>query len=165
MSKTLFPTIPLSELKPRHLEDEHDSRPIVLVVDDERIIADTLVAILSHHGLMAMPAYDGPSAFEIAKVIPPDLLLSDVVMPGMSGIDLATMVKRISPSSKVLLFSGQAVTGGLLHHAGESADFTVLAKPFHPKDLLVRVSQSLGTPIRGVEARSASSERHLAIPL
>jgi DNA-binding NtrC family response regulator len=167
MSKTtLFPTIPLTELKQRRMEGPRNSqKPVVLIVDDEVIIADTLAAILSQHGLMTMVAYDGASALKIAEIVPPDLLLSDVVMPGLNGIELAVAVKGAIPACKVLLFSGQAATVSLLDIAGEAAaDFTILSKPIHPKDLLARVSQSLETPINKVEAPLVQPEIRLEIP-
>ena len=63
------------------------SKPRVLVVDDERVIADTLSAILSKHGFAVMTAYSGATALDLARVTPPDLLISDVAMPEMNGIE------------------------------------------------------------------------------
>jgi DNA-binding response OmpR family regulator len=63
-----------------------------------------------------------------------------VVMPGMSGIDLAVEIKDRFPACRVLLFSGQAATSDLLATArGRGHDFDVLPKPVHPKDLLARL--------------------------
>ena len=72
--------------------------------------------------------------------IRPDLLISDVVMPQLSGIDLAIRVKEQCPACKVLLFSGQAQTADLLEVARiQGHDFELLAKPIHPADLLARI--------------------------
>ena len=119
-------------------------RPRVLVVDDESVIADTLAEILSRSGYAAEPAYDGASALETALLKPPELLITDVMLPGMSGIELAIQLRRIFPDCKALLFSGQAGTSDMLasaHRAGHH--FTLLTKPVHPKDLLAWVSESL----------------------
>jgi CheY-like chemotaxis protein len=119
-------------------------RRTVLVVDDESVIAETVAAILSRSGYAAMTAYDGPEALEIALLTPPELLITDVSLPGMSGIELAITIRRIFPDCKVLLFSGHAATAGLMagaQRAGHS--FTLLSKPVHPKELLAWVSQSL----------------------
>jgi DNA-binding response OmpR family regulator len=119
-------------------------RPSVLVVDDESAIADTLAEILNRSGYNAMAAYDGPGALEASLTVPPELLITDVVLPGMNGIDLAIQMKRIFPDVKILLFSGQASTSDLLASAhGAGHRFTLLSKPVHPKDLLARVSESL----------------------
>jgi CheY-like chemotaxis protein len=121
-------------------------RPVVLVVDDESAIADTLAEILALSGYAAMPVYDGEEALETALLMPPELLITDVMLPGMSGIELAIQMRRIFPDCRVLLFSGQAATTDLLTtaaHAGHK--FTLLAKPVHPTDLLRRVSESFST--------------------
>ncbi len=112
MAKAMhFSTVSLAELALKGMTPVTElPRPIVLVVDDETVIADTLGVILGQAGLTVMVAYDGQSALELAKLVPPDLLLTDVVMPGMTGVDLAVAVTRTFPDCKVLLFSGQAAT-------------------------------------------------------
>jgi CheY-like chemotaxis protein len=70
----------------------------------------------------------------------PDLLISDMVMPLLSGIELAIQLREVCPNCKVLLFSGQAATAGMLDKARTSGhDFEVLAKPVHPADLLKKI--------------------------
>ena len=116
---------------------------MVLVVDDESAIADTLTEILSRSGYAAMSAYDANDALELALLSPPELLVTDVVLPGMSGIELAITIKRIFPDCKILLFSGQASTLDLLASAKSAGhQFTLLTKPVHPEDLLARVAAS-----------------------
>jgi len=143
--KLNFETVPLAELISKGITARADSsRPKVLVVDDERIIADTLTAILRKNGFAAVAAYQGLDALEIALSIRPDLLLTDVSMPGMNGIELAISVTQQVPNCRVLLFSGHASTADMLARARESGhDFAVLAKPLHPTELLAQISQSL----------------------
>jgi CheY-like chemotaxis protein len=118
---------------------------VVLVVDDERIIADTLSLILSNSGYTVLTAYDGKTALELARAIPPALLITDVVMPGMTGIELAITLVEVVPDCKVLLFSGQAATVDLLATARDMGhEFTLLTKPVHPTDMLRRVSNCFG---------------------
>jgi CheY-like chemotaxis protein len=118
-----------------------------LVVDDESAIADTLSEILNLSGYAAMPAYDGEEALETALLMPPELLITDVMLPGMSGIELAITIRRIFPDCRVLLFSGQAATSDLLTSAKRAGhQFTLLSKPVYPTDLLKRVSESLDSP-------------------
>jgi DNA-binding response OmpR family regulator len=117
---------------------------VVLVVDDESVITDTLAEILNRSGYTAIPAYDAEEALETALMMPPELLLTDVMLPGMSGIELAVKVKRIFPDCKILLFSGQAATSDLLAVASRDGHrFDLLTKPLHPKDLLMHVSAGL----------------------
>ena len=113
----------------------------VLVVDDEPMIADTLSIILNREGYAATAAYNAAMALDIAEVTPPDLLLSDVMMPGMNGIELAIVMGTSVPDCKVLLISGQAGTTDLLARAGGAANqFKILAKPIHPRELLAELA-------------------------
>jgi DNA-binding response OmpR family regulator len=62
-------------------------------VDDEQIIADTRVAILHSWGYAAVACYDAETALELASVIPPEILVSDVLLTGMNGVDLAIAIR------------------------------------------------------------------------
>jgi CheY-like chemotaxis protein len=115
-------------------------KPKVLVVDDERVIADTLAIILNQHGYDASAAYTGTGAVERARQLSPDLVISDVVMPDMNGIEAAILIRQFLPSCKILLFSGQAATADLLENArAQGHEFEILAKPVHPQDLLAKL--------------------------
>ena len=144
MSKNkTFSTVPLKEV-PAVLEHPQGHRPVVLVVDDESVIADTLAEILTRSGYQGVAEYDGDSALETALLTPPEMLITDVVLPGMTGIELAISVRRIFPECKIILFSGQASTADLLANArADGHHFTLLNKPLHPQDLLQRVSEGL----------------------
>lgn len=145
-----IPVVPISEVP--HA-DTSPYRPVVMVVDDESIIADTLAEILSRSGYAAITAYDANEALDTALLTPPDLLITDVVLPGMSGIELAITMRRIFPDCKTLLFSGQAATTDLLATAkGEGHHFTLLNKPVHPRDLLAHVAENLGQRTPQMEA-------------
>jgi len=120
-------------------------RPFVVVVDDEKRIADTLVLILNSKGYAAEAAYDGASALEICRQKVPNLVLSDVVMPGMNGTELAIAIRQQFPRCHILLFSGQAETAEILEDAkGRGHDFELLAKPLHPEDLIMRIKELIG---------------------
>jgi CheY-like chemotaxis protein len=132
-------------------------RTFILVVDDEKRIADTLALILESKGYVSEAAYDAVTALEVCRARIPNLLISDVVMPGMNGIELGIAIRRDFPSCKVLLFSGQAATAEMLEDA--SADghhFELLAKPVHPVDLLEKVEQLLGAGDIGTVPARAS---------
>ena len=119
---------------------ETKSKQRVLVADDERVIADTLSMILNQSGFETRVAYSGEQAVEIAGEFHPEMLISDVIMVGVNGIDAAIEIRRMLPEIKVLLFSGQAATADLLEKArARGYDFEILAKPVHPQDLLARM--------------------------
>jgi len=122
-------------------------QPVVLVVDDEHIIADTLSVILSRSGFTVLTAYNASLALELARGVAPDLLLSDVMLgPGMDGTQLAIEMVKAHPECKVLLFSGHAATKDLLAKAHEDGhDFTLMTKPVHPADLLKRIGESFSS--------------------
>jgi CheY-like chemotaxis protein len=109
----------------------------VLIVDDEEIIADSLAHILKDKGFAATAVYNGEQALELATTVAPDVLLSDVVMPGISGVELALRLIGLLPSCRVVLYSSIAVVTNLLKAPGATNyPFTLLAKPIHPDDLI-----------------------------
>jgi CheY-like chemotaxis protein len=113
----------------------------VLVVDDESTIAVTLAVILQKSGYDAAPFTDPLAALFSARENPPGLLITDVVMPELSGIDLAIRIKEEFPACKILLFSGQAATANLLEEAAAKGyEFDLITKPIHPADLLRKIS-------------------------
>jgi DNA-binding response OmpR family regulator len=114
----------------------------VFVVDDDRVIASTTATILQLSGYEASCFIDPLDALEAIRNAQPHLVIADVVMPVLSGIDLAILLKGLHSACKVLLFSGVAETGDLLEAARlQGHDFEVLAKPIHPEDLLARIRE------------------------
>ncbi|MGA2886742.1 MAG: response regulator [Terracidiphilus sp.] len=144
----------------------HPSKQLrVFVVDDEFVIASTLALILRHTGFDAISFQAPLEALEAARSQAPDLLISDVVMPQFSGIELAIQMQKQCPNCKILLFSGQAATAGLLETAREQGyDFEVLSKPVHPTDLLKKIAEATGegTASPSVSAVAPSNGNHSA---
>ena len=120
-----------------------DAAPVVLVVDDEPSVADSMAAILKFTGYAVVTAYSGPSALELAIATRPALLISDVAMPEMNGVELAIAVLANLPDCSVLLFSGHATHNDLAPAREAGYDFTLLEKPLHPKEMLQQISESL----------------------
>lgn len=118
-------------------EETATRKPKVLVVDDERLLADTTAAILSRAGFNAKIAYDGFSALETMASFHPDYVLTDIVMPSMNGVDLAIAITKMYPATAILLFSGQAGIADILSESrAQGFDFPLLAKPVHPTKLV-----------------------------
>lgn len=119
----------------------------ILVVDDETSIADTLALILRAQFYDVRVAYSAEQAIEVIAEWRPDLVIIDVILPQMNGIDLAIVAKANYPGCQVLLFSGHSNTTVLLEEAGRKGhQFEVLAKPVHPTLMLERVSTLLDGP-------------------
>jgi DNA-binding NtrC family response regulator len=119
--------------------------PRVLIVDDEQMIASTLAQILNGSGFEAKAVFSGEHAVPEASAFQPDVLLTDVIMRGISGIDVAMQVSEVLPACRVILFSGQASTADLLDRAkAQGYSFEVIAKPIHPKDLLRMLNSPQG---------------------
>jgi DNA-binding response OmpR family regulator len=110
-------------------------------VDDERLVADSVVEILTEHGYEALAAYSGDMAIRMATECCPDILMSDVLMPGQNGVQAALAIRHIRPKVRVVLFSGQAGTVDILSRArSEGHEFELLHKLIHPDQLLKRLS-------------------------
>lgn len=111
-------------------------------MDDERNIADTLALILNAVGFESKAVYDSEAALETAAQFRPDILISDVIMRGMNGIEAAILISKMLPKCKVILFSGQASTVDLISQAiSEGYTFEILAKPVHPQVLIERIKR------------------------
>jgi CheY-like chemotaxis protein len=129
-----------------------EPRHRVFVVDDENVIASTLELILRNQGFDAHSFADPIAALKAAQSQSPDLLITDVIMPQMNGVELAIRIKQDCPGCKVLLFSGQVSIIDLLAEAEAAGhDFVVVHKPAHPAVLIEAINEALqedGRPAR-----------------
>lgn len=142
---TNFPVVSLKEIPASgSLVDTSEFRPVVLVVDKEPAVADSLVATLHRSGYAAIAAYDGEGALESAFLVPPEVVIADVELPGINGFELAIALKSTIPDCKILLLSGKETTSELPASAsGGGHEFEVLTKPIKPSDLFAHVSACL----------------------
>ncbi len=137
--------VPIEANSPREgPSDEGSGRnwPRILVVDDEKLIADTVAEILEGAGFKVAVAYDGWTALDIAARFQPEYLLSDVLMPRMDGVQLAIAIRKMCPAARILLFSGQAgISETLLNGQKQGFEFELIAKPVHPLKLIERLKE------------------------
>jgi len=127
----------------------------IFVVDDEPAIAFSLGEVLRRQGFEVTSFTDPLKALEAIHINTPDFLIADVVMPGMSGIELAIVIREAYPTCMVLLFSGQLAISQMLQAAKESGhDFEVLSKPVPPEQILAKVFNGLGLNSPTPAARS-----------
>ena len=123
--------------------DKAASRRRVIVADDEETIATTLAIILNQAGFEARAVFSGEQVVQLLDSFEPEMLITDVVMPGMTGIEVAIAVRSKLPDCKILLFSGQSATADLLEQAKTHGhEFEIVAKPIHPSDLLAKLGVS-----------------------
>ena len=117
----------------------------ILVVDEEYNIASTLSMVLRSLGFEATFFTESLEALQAARRDAPDLLLSEVSMSVLSGIELAIRVRELCPDCKVLLFSGRPDIVDLLEASRANGHmFEVLPKPIQPTTLLSKIQVTLG---------------------
>ncbi|MGB0065540.1 MAG: response regulator [Terracidiphilus sp.] len=114
----------------------------VFVVDDDPGAASNIAAILNASGFQVTTFTDAEKAMQAAESCCPGILISDVVMPQMNGIELAIKFKATCPKCKILLFSGNASAGSLMKVATEQGHaFTLMSKSILPQDLVAALEK------------------------
>jgi DNA-binding NtrC family response regulator len=111
------------------------TKPKVFVIDDQRLTADTLTAILNQNGFDAVAFYSGEEALESVIRSAPAIIMSDIRMHRIDGIQTALRIRTLHPRCRVILFSAAAVTETELHRIDESG-FEFLWRPLHPTQVL-----------------------------
>jgi DNA-binding response OmpR family regulator len=123
-------------------EPSASSPATVLVVDDNKDAVDILVRLLSHNGLNALRAYSGPECLEIVRSRPVDVIILDVMMPGMDGLEVCEKLKEFSPTPPVILLTAKddmaTRKAGLFLGVSE-----FVVKPVNNRDLLARIRTQL----------------------
>jgi PAS domain S-box-containing protein len=140
-----LPTTDQPVEKPPSIPPPAGGNETILVAEDEEGIRDTLTRTLSAAGYTVLVAAHGADALELAERHPHviHLLLSDVVMPGMRGDELAACLLERRPDTKVLFMSGYA--GDLMNRYGVlEPGVTALAKPFTTEEVLTAVRTTIG---------------------
>jgi signal transduction histidine kinase len=121
--------------------EQRASDAVVLVVDDDEAVRLTTAEILTDLGYTVVQAASGNAALELldrSRMI--DVLLTDVVMTGMSGPDLARQARRAHPYLPIIFISGYADLGGI---GGDGRAYRLIRKPFRPLDLRRQIEAAL----------------------
>ncbi|MBX5483814.1 MAG: response regulator [Myxococcaceae bacterium] len=119
-----------------------DDATRVLIVDDDRFVRMLLKDALSDGGYHFTEASDGEEALEKLKADPQDVVLLDLFMPKMSGIEALTEIQRIAPGQKVLVISSLD-SDALVAQALQSGAAGFIQKPFHPLEIQAAVKKAL----------------------
>ncbi len=109
--------------------------PSLLIVDDEQGILDTLRILLKNEGFDVVTAQGGKAGLEQIKASAPDIVLTDIKMPGVSGIDILAAVKEQDPETPVLLMTAQASLQTAIQAVNEGA-FHYVQKPFSNDEIV-----------------------------
>lgn len=118
----------------------------ILLAEDEEAMRTYLQRALENAGYEVVAVDRGTAALPLLQEQSFDLLLSDIVMPEMDGIELAQHCAEVSPSTKVVFITGFA--GVALKASRETPQAKILSKPFHLKDLVLEVERIFGQPAK-----------------
>jgi len=135
----------------------------ILVVDDEQSIIDLVTAYLRQEGYEVHTAMDGPSGLRSARAFNPDLIVLDVMLPGMDGIEVLTRLRRESDVYVIMLTAKSEETDKIVGLSVGADDY--LTKPFSPRELVARIKAALRRLRDGVGPAEASvlAFRHIRI--
>lgn len=114
----------------------------ILVVDDEPAVAGVIAECLSSSGYQPETCTDSVKALSVISAVVYDVIVSDIAMPGLTGLQLLSLIKAHRPSPEVILITGFS-TRELAAEALEHGAFAYLEKPFDTNDLVERVKQAL----------------------
>ena len=119
------------------MDQPNNNTTRILVVDDERLLADTLSAVLRIGGFEVRVVYKGEDAIAASSSYRPDIVLSDYFMPpGMNGIEACVRIKQILPACRIIMLSGHPLRQELAAYQNKGYSFLSLTKPVRPDRLL-----------------------------
>jgi two-component system alkaline phosphatase synthesis response regulator PhoP len=138
----------------------------ILVIDDEPSIVNLVTAYLKPEGYQVLTASDGPSGLKVAHAFKPDLVILDIMLPGMDGLELLSRFRRES-NVYVILLTARTEEADKVVGLGVGADDYV-TKPFSPRELTARVKAALRrlqTPEASGDESGVLAFRHLRMDL
>ena len=113
----------------------------ILIVDDEQSIIDIVKAYLEQEEFKVVTAKDGPSGLELARQTKPDLIILDIMLPGMDGVELLRRLRQVSDVYVIMLTAKAEETDKVIGLSVGADDY--LTKPFSPRELVARVKAAL----------------------
>ena len=133
----------------------------LMIVDDDQSLADSSARLLGMFGYECYAVYNPDDALACAESFTPDIVLSDVIMEGMNGIELCQQIKRMLPNCRILLLSGHVPTAhSLMEDAGRQGyNFELLAKPVRPEELVAKIAALFGGAYSPANGHSPAAAR------
>ncbi len=123
------------------------TQPHILVVDDEAPLVDLVTGYLRREGYAVRAAFDGPTALAMARAHPPDLVILDVMLPGLDGIEVCRRLRQFSDAYVLMLTARSEEIDKIVGLAVGADDY--VTKPFSPRELVARVKALLRRPRAG----------------
>jgi len=122
----------------------------ILVVDDERNITEVLKSYLEREHYFVITAHDGPEALRLARSEKPDLIILDLMLPGLSGEDVSRQLRRDGSRVPIIMLTAKTALEDKVHGLAIGADDYII-KPFSPQEVVARVKTVLrrSDPDRG----------------
>ena len=139
------------------------SKQKILIVDDEKSVRDLIKAYLDPEGYQVFFADDGLSGLKSARAFKPDLIVLDIMLPGMDGIELLTHLRRESDVYVIMLTAKTEETDKIIGLSVGADDY--VTKPFSPRELVARIKAALrriSSP-KELPTRNVLSFKHLRI--
>lgn len=134
-----------------------EDRPTVLIVDDESAIVDTLRILLKNEGFAAHVAFGGKQGLDQIEALRPNVIISDIRMPAVGGMDLLTAARAQDPDVPVILMTAQASLQSAIQAVNEGA-FHYIQKPFRNDELIAIVKRAVEHRHLKVENRQLKKE-------
>ena len=129
----------------------------VLVIDDEQGILDVIRMLLGNNGFIAHAAHGGRAGVEQIHAIQPDIIISDIRMPDVSGTEVLSVARSVNPETPVILMTAQATLRSAMHAVNEGA-FYYIQKPFRNDEMLAIVHRAAEHRALRVENRTLRQE-------
>lgn len=111
----------------------------ILLVEDERSLSDAIKKILEQNGYITEPVYDGMSAVDYAQNVEYDLIILDVMLPRLDGLEVLSILRKNNIDTPILMLTAKSTIADKVSGLNKGAD-DYMTKPFHPDELIARVS-------------------------
>jgi DNA-binding response OmpR family regulator len=135
-----------------------DRPATILIVDDERPIAELVAGYLHRDGFRVVRAYDGPTAVDVARAEAPDLLVLDLMLPGFDGLEVIRQLRVFSDAYVIMLTARTEEIDRIVGLTAGADDY--VTKPFSPRELVARVKAMLRRPRNGLGGSAPQQAFH-----
>ncbi len=137
------------------------SAPKILVVEDEASISNLVVSYLRKEGYEVFTAVDGPDGLKAARTVKPDLIVLDIMLPGMDGLEVLTQIRREANPYVIFLTARSEEVDKIVGLSVGADDY--VTKPFSMRELTARIKAALRRLQSGSQAGSLLSFKHVRI--